>query len=274
MQDTNIIQKLPLYTGLDIARGMTKRLFSDLPINSFYHMIVYPDNSWVGLTTDVSWMDHCFFSEEQYLYCELACDFDTLFSTYLAGHVGIMLDAWQAPRSLLELYVKYFMDKNKPYIIFIGNKTDAYYETLYFTMESLQALSTVLAQYDKLMLLVEEIKHNISVDKAIGAFYRDEKVTSGEFKNKGFVSLSNDFKNIGGLTNSIFQDKFFLNSLSDSLFVTKQEAICMEKVHLDCLSSKEVARELNISHRTVQNHLNNARNRLQNKSHYTEMLKK
>ena len=274
MLDTNIIQKLPLYTGLDIARGMTKRLFAELPINSFYHMLVYPDNSWVGLTTDIAWMDDCFFSENQYFYSELACDFDALFSTRLVGHVSIVLDAWQAPSSIKEAYLKYFLDRGKEYIIFIGNKNDVYYETLYFTMNSLQDLSLVLAQYDKLMLLVEELNCNIAVDKTARSFYHNEKVSLNAFKNKGFINLSNSFEKISGLKNFSFQDKVCLNSQSNNLFVTTQEALCMEKVHLHCCSIKDAASKLNISQQEVQNNLNNAKNRLQTKSYYTDMLKK
>ena len=270
----SVIRTLPLYTGLELANGLTKRLFSVLPINSFYHMLVYPDNSWVGLTTDITWMDDCFFSEKQYFYCELACPFEELFSTYIAGHVSILLNIWHAPTELVNGYIKYFMDRGKQYIIGICNKQDNYHETLFFTMHSMQDFTCVLSQYDKLMLLVEEMKYSIAADKEVRLFYQNERVFSEQFKQKDFYNIHKVFKYPDGVITQPLKDKLFLHSTENDFFVTKQEALCMEKVNLNCLSSKEAAKELNISHRTVQNHLNNVRNRLRGKSNYTEMLKK
>lgn len=220
--------------------------FKSTKINFFSINRLYADGGVNGIMTNPEWKD-----------------------VYLKKHYNNSFDQWLnytaheiEDFSLWSLSNLYILDQNminlyddcckhdfKNGIIFV-EKFDGYHEIYNFCSNNYEADKFFIHNIDTLRLLILSIKEKINISKKMSSELDHAYVLSSSEAN------INSFNHQKTSPLDIKINKFYLKGLENQRYLTKREMLCLHLLTQE-RTTKQIAKALSVSPRTVETHLNN-----------------
>lgn len=209
-----------------------KNFFHKNKVDYFdYHRYFFSGHE-INIGTDKKFYDICIKENLHPSYEDLISFFNTNDTMAILSDSLPLQDSLRSSRMLAHLAVS--LDFKKAHRIYFINKSDNFLDVYGFgsSEKGSVGLSNLISKIDKMQYYINFFQEDIQRDVI------KEK--------KNFYTFSS----------------FYTGESSVDSLLSKQELICYNYFHQGRMSQKEIAKNLNISHRTVQKHLTNIKVKL------------
>jgi DNA-binding CsgD family transcriptional regulator len=252
------IENNPSITFCRDVRDICNPLFKNTDINYLCYCRYFPNKSYIALSSNPEWVKHFYYNQYPSAgYQGKALQSGIYFSQNI-DHMGCTQSMIEDMRSNFKLYnIFVFLNLNKEYcdmVIYCMKKVT--YDPINFYLRNLDLLENFNHYFkekaDK--LIIQSSMNRIFIPEPFEKTFSIKKMSFSDKDPHALRELQNSFKH---------SKSHHYNPLYDcmNMQLTNQEIKCIELM-MRGKTSKMIGKELNISHRTVETHVQNIKRKL------------
>lgn len=244
------LKRCPSFYCATEMQAICSSLFKSSPINYFSYTRIYPDGSFLDLNTNPDWTKH--YLQNGYYQAgveQAVVDFSQK-NTFIWNRTSGFFDYHHK----LEQFYLDCRDFNLTNGLSIHQSYSHYFELFHFTTgnPSGNTDNFFLSHYDTLLKFVFYFKEKMIASKQLTRASAYRYLFTGENDNKSAKNVITT-SNREPIDFSPNVSKFYINN---QLYLTKREMAILQYI-MQSYTCKEIAQLFNLSHRTVETHLNN-----------------
>lgn len=240
------IKKHPYVTGANKLTELCKDLFTKTPINFFEPYKIYKNNDYCGLMTDGIWSE--MFLKKGYQHSGIAKFQESyLKSDFTLWSVSGMYQINDCAKQMRQDCIDFNYGNGITLIERHADYTQLYYFAAGSKHEHMNEI--LINHLDLLNHFVLHFEEKCRQDKVLLASYNQKYPCINEVHTEHAFTKFEYFPAF---------DRVYFHDLNKDFYLTQAEFKCLKWIVLG-LSSKQAAKELKLSPRTVERHLQNAK---------------
>jgi DNA-binding CsgD family transcriptional regulator len=250
------IENNPSITFTRDVRDICAPLFKHTDINYFCYCRYYPDKSYIALSSDPAWVKHFYYTQYASAGYQGKAIRPGIYFSQNINHMGCsqeMIHDMISNFKLHNIFVSLHFKEYCEMMIYCMRKVT--YDSINFYLKNIDLINNFSHFFTEKAdtLITQASMSRIIIPQKFEDTFSIKKVSFDDKYAQRIKNLQHDFKN----------SKLDYSDLYKSMypFLTNQEINCLELM-MRGKTSKMMGKLLNISHRTVETHVEHIKNKL------------